>query len=49
MCVCVCVCVYIYISGSQKIKNNHFQRFDVCLFREILIIQFTLNFLYIIH
>ena len=41
--------LYKHFPGSQKIKNNHFQRFDVCIFRETLIVQFTLKFLYIIH
>ena len=35
--------------GSQKIRINHLQHFDFCLFWEILIIQFTLKFLYFIH
>ena len=30
--------------NSQKIKNNHFRRFDICLFQALLIIQFTLKF-----
>ena len=48
--------IYIYISyicnfvyNSQKIKNNRIQCFDFRFFLAILIIQFTLKFLYIIH
>ena len=41
--------IFKYIQDIQKIKNNHFRRLNVCLFREILIIQFTLKFFHIIH
>ena len=27
--------IFVYIKDSQKIKNNHFRHFDICLFRAI--------------
>ena len=38
-----------YIQDIQKIKSNHFRRLNICLFREILMIQFTLKFFHITH